>query len=79
MSLATYVKLKSFDGRFVLPAESVKTAASTRTCLKPPSALDINVAEYEVPDPVKDFRTPPNTWTSSIAKSVVISLVLNVN
>lgn len=63
----------------VLPAASLAPPAATVMTAVPPTVPDaVNVAEYEVPDPVKPLRVPNVAVMSEASKPVTVSLKVNV-
>ena len=65
---------------FPLPTESVNTPAPTEIDAVPDeSAVGVNVAVYEDPEPLKPDNDPPETVISPTTKSVADSDRVNVN
>jgi hypothetical protein len=75
-----YAILSAELASFPLPTESVNTPAPTEIDAVPDeSAVGVNVAVYEEPEPLKPDNDPPETVTSPTTKSVADSDSVNVN
>jgi len=76
----SYEILSAELASFPLPTESVKAPALTETDAVPDeSAVGVNVAVYEEPEPLKPDNDPPKTVTSPTTKFVDDSDRVNVN
>ena len=76
----SYEILSAELASFPLPTESVNTPAPTEIDAVPDeSAVGVNVAVYEDPEPLKPDNKPPETVTSPTTKFVDDSDKVNVN
>ena len=76
----SYEILRAELASFPLPTESVNTPAPTEIDAVPDeSAVGVNVAVYEEPEPLKPDNDPPETITSPTTKSVADSDSVNDN
>jgi hypothetical protein len=75
-----YAILSAELASFPLPTESVKAPAPTEIDAVPDeSAVGVNVAVYEEPEPLKPDNDPPEMVTSPTTKFVDDSDSVNVN
>ena len=73
----SYVQLNSSAAVLSFPAASVNVLPAT-LMVQAPSAVGVNVAVYEVPEPAKSESVPFVTVISAASKSSVLSEAVNV-
>ena len=73
----SYVQLNSSAAVLSFPAASVNVLPAT-LMVQAPSAVGVNVAVYEVPEPAKSESVPFVTVISAASKSVVFADDVNV-